>query len=481
MNNNQTNKQWFLQQTYTTPVFFFPFIQMMSLNTLGRELEGGYYYNSIAFLVYNIALVVFTTMVMMGMVYARIRWIQYKIDSGSASSNNNSLTTTSQQLQDQQQRLRDTSSVGFSAVLFAWMVISTMERKQATCPVPFFNDVCFSTYEVPGLPWLKFNVAPIVSLFVAQFIMPRVSFMGHLAGIVCGFCLHWGVFIPPLEICSPNVLIGGVLLIGLIWRRRIIPVRPLLRNMLDEEACVEHEEYLRSLLLQEDELMQSNGSGGDPGNASQQSLSSHTDPFMRSKQKKKERELNEARRKQKTMLLIQGLLGVVSLTSLFIFGWNSSLFLSQCLILAYFTFGKQSTTLVKAYTRSKVESDIIDPEKQRSGRIYKGLIISAVLSIVVDSMSVASWFIMSTFSAERLSLSGATAFMLFRITVNLTAMLISTKVLHDLGEVGSGAFVAVFGKVIQWSKLSGDGLFVALLPKWTAFEGRGIQLGGRTV
>ena len=74
----------------------------------------------------------------------------------------------------------------------------------------------------------------------------------HLAGIVCGFMLHWGV-IPPLEICSPNVLISGMFLGGLVWRRRVIPVRPLLITSFDEEGCVEHEEYLRSL-LSEDEL-----------------------------------------------------------------------------------------------------------------------------------------------------------------------------------------------------------------------------------
>ena len=109
--------------------------------------------------------------VMMGMVYARLRYIQYKLDQ----TNNTHLQTV---YTSQQERLRETSTVGYSAVLFAWMVVSTMERRQPTCPIPFLNDVCFATYEVPGFPFLRFNVSPIVSLFVAQFIMPRVSFMG---------------------------------------------------------------------------------------------------------------------------------------------------------------------------------------------------------------------------------------------------------------------------------------------------------------
>lgn len=152
----------------------------MSLHSLGRELEGERgLYGSIPFLVYNIALIVCTTMVMMGMVYARLWYIRRKLDATNSSNGNNTasalLRTHYQELHD---RLRETSTVGYSAVLFAWMVVSTMERTQPTCPIPFFSDVCFETHSVPGLPSLKFNVAPVASLFVAQFIMPRASFMG---------------------------------------------------------------------------------------------------------------------------------------------------------------------------------------------------------------------------------------------------------------------------------------------------------------
>jgi membrane associated rhomboid family serine protease len=149
----------------------------MSLHSLGRELEGERgLYGSIPFLVYNIALVVCTTMVMMGMVYARLRYIQTKLNDDS--NNNNASSTLRTYYQEMHDRLRETSTVGYSAVLFAWMVVSTMERTQPTCPIPFLSDVCFETHSVPGIPSLKFNIAPVASLFLAQFIMPRASFMG---------------------------------------------------------------------------------------------------------------------------------------------------------------------------------------------------------------------------------------------------------------------------------------------------------------
>lgn len=77
---------------------------MMSLHTLGRELEGGF--GSVIFLVYNIALVVMCTLVMMGMVYGRLCWVKYQ---GGG--------------EDVERRLKETSSVGYSGVLFALMVM----------------------------------------------------------------------------------------------------------------------------------------------------------------------------------------------------------------------------------------------------------------------------------------------------------------------------------------------------------------------
>jgi len=446
---------------------------MMSLHTLGKELEGGF--GSIVFLTYNVALIVFTTMVMMGMVYARVRWIQHKLDRTTASNN----AQLQQTYREQQVRLRETSSVGYSAVLFAWMVVSTMERKAPTCPIPFFSDVCFSTYSVPGIPFLKFNVSPIVSLFLAQFIMPRVSFMGHLAGIICGFCLHWGWTIPSLEFCSTNVLFGGVFLLGLIWKRRVVPVRPLLAAMMDEEGCVEHEDYLRSLLA--DGVVRDDGDPDDTTPPIGQN--STTDPFTRGKQKKKERELHEYLRKQKTLLYVRYLIGIVALASLFAFDWSSSIVLCQCLLFAYFTFGTQSSLIVWAYTRSKEPSDIIEPERARSGMIWRGFFLSTVLAIVVDSMSMASWFVFPTLIASErpslpLGLFPVSVLMVLRTAVNLLAMVLSSKILHDMSQVGCGIFAQLFSVVIKWSKLIGDhGVFILQKPLWTAFEGRGITLG----
>ncbi|KAL3790312.1 hypothetical protein HJC23_002938 [Cyclotella cryptica] len=434
---------------------------MMSLHTLGKELEGGF--GSVIFLVYNIALVVMCTMVMMGMVYGRLVWARYRSNGEGEGV-----------LQEKEKRLKETSTVGYSGVLFAWMVITTLERNQATCPIPFFSDVCFSTHHVPGISWLKFNVAPIVSLFVAQFIMPRVSFMGHLAGIACGFGLHWGWGMPPLEVCSPNVLIGGVYLVFCLGvSRRLIPV------MLSSNEIVDIEDNT-PLRLE---------GGEDVGDVSSQNSqvscitdSVTEDAIMTGKRRKKERELDEVRRKQRTLLFIRNLIGLSAVTSAFLFDFTSSLVLSQTILFAHFVFGTQASCIVWTYLHiNRADNDIIDQEKRRLGVLWRGFIVTATLVIVVDSMSMASWVVLNTFiSADRsprATLVSAYLFMIIRTSTNILGLVVSSKVLHDFGQVGGGIFLRMFSRVLSSSKKVGDGLFLSSIPLWTAFEGKGIRLG----
>lgn len=301
---------------------------------------------------------------------------------------------------------------------------------------------------------------------------------------------------PPLEVCSPNVLIGGVFLIGLIWRRGVIPVKPLLLDAIsDEEGCAEHEDYLQSLLLEDEDENDDLGCDGVDGEVNGVNLSFPQNGnsliinhIADGRKKKIEREMNESRQKQKSLLFVRNFIGVVTVASLLVFNWTSSLVLSQFIILAYFICGSKSSMLIWAYTRSRVENDIIQPEKTRSGMIWRGMLTSATLTIVVDWMTCASWYALPVLStAWQPSSQGAVLgilpvclFLAFRTTANLCALVISSKVLHDMKEIGEGIFPLVFSRVIMWSKNIGDhATSISHRPLWTAFEGRGIVLGRR--
>jgi membrane associated rhomboid family serine protease len=159
----------------------------MALYTLGMELE--HQMGSIPFLLYNVSLIPITTVIMM-------LFVEYQLKrTGNLS-------------------LVDKSVVGYSGVLFAWMVVASLHSDRPICPIPFFDDVCFHTYSIMGM---RFNLGPVVQLLVAQVLLQRASFVGHLAGVVAGFALYWNLM--PLGMVQPAVLIP-ILYCILLWQRQ---------------------------------------------------------------------------------------------------------------------------------------------------------------------------------------------------------------------------------------------------------------------
>mmetsp|Transcript_43566 Transcript_43566/g.52239 ORF Transcript_43566/g.52239 Transcript_43566/m.52239 type:complete len:742 (-) Transcript_43566:34-2259(-) len=164
---------------------------MMSLVALGEALEN-VLYDSIAFLHINLSLVILTSIFMMGVMTVQIRQQQQgqMISGGGAGEG---------------------VTVGYSGVLFALMTIVALEQERS-CPLPFFPDLCFETYTL--FSFFKVNASPLAQLIFMQVVIPRVSFVGHLAGIVCGFILHWNLLIPNLELLGVHIVIPTILLLG---------------------------------------------------------------------------------------------------------------------------------------------------------------------------------------------------------------------------------------------------------------------------
>jgi membrane associated rhomboid family serine protease len=158
------------------------FFNMQALYSLGSELEsndGSTKYSSVTFFMYTASLVLWTTIfwLLLETLKRRFESAMSPVASG------------------------DSPTVGFSGVLFAWMVVASLEQSQ-TCPVHFLPSLCFVTHEFVGF---RFNFAPLVQLGIAQVLLPRVSLTGHLAGILSGLALHWGLL--PLAYTQPAVLL----------------------------------------------------------------------------------------------------------------------------------------------------------------------------------------------------------------------------------------------------------------------------------
>ena len=89
-------------------------------------------------------------------------------------------------------------------------MVAASVRMSEFCPLFFLPTLCFPTWFLP-LPFvapLPVNLGPFVLLFVTKLFLPQSSLTGHLAGIVIGFPLAWGL----LDWVTPPVLGAALLL-----------------------------------------------------------------------------------------------------------------------------------------------------------------------------------------------------------------------------------------------------------------------------
>ena len=268
--------------------------------------------------------------------------------------------------------------------------------------------------------------------------MKRVSFVGHLAGIVAGFALHWNLL--PLELVQPAILVP-TLFLGYQWRaRHLVPIR--YQETEEDEEC--------NRLFTDD-------------------AEQHYGRFD-SRRHKRERDQNM----HQILVHIRSALAVIVILSAFAFDVLGGMMLCSILSLVSFHVCVQSHALLLS-GRSP------DNEKRRLGTLWKGFILCCILTIVCDSMSVAGWIIVRVYwqSSVSIRLVPACAMLQCRLGVQLVALVLACRNLSDIGETGGGPFVVVFGYTILENAQIVGGALVTFITRrhWTAFEGTGIPLG----
>ena len=168
----------------------------MALYQLG-PLEG--VYGSMAFAYLSVSLIFLTGVIMLALDHVIITYFQRSDQMYS-------------------------SGIGYSCVLFAWVVTSSV-RMKTFCPIIFVPSACFDTMSIhiPGTSIdLPVNYGPIVLLVITKIFIPRSSFLGHLSGIIIGFPLAWNMLdwmTPPVLVA---ILVASVVAVEypklLIWR-----------------------------------------------------------------------------------------------------------------------------------------------------------------------------------------------------------------------------------------------------------------------
>lgn len=406
---------------------------MMSLYSLGEELEGRLLYPSVSFLFYNISLIPVVTAI-----WLLLKWSASKIRFSQQQRQLGTSMSMSEYISDDLNQ----PTVGYSGVLFAWMVVASLEQ-QSTCPIFFLPSLCFKTYSLFG-GWFKFSFGPLVQLVVLQVILPRVSFSGHLAGIVAGFAIHWGLL--PIQYTQPAIVIPILYLMYLRSIRRF-PIS--IPSMASLHSSTETSNNNEAFVV---------------------SASPH--------------------------LIIFRLQLLIAFCSVLCFGLVSSLSLSFVLgVIFWWLSGSKSCQNVNDCQFGAIRTiSMENSNPPPSVVLSRGFVVSAILVLVTDSMTFGSWltlpFTLSPYSCTVICLR----WIIFVLSI---IRLVSTSAVGPLDE--EGIFNCLFGFTVlnpckalrdhPWFiRLTQDSqsnsrsdIEIPSIESWAPFNGSGRVLGSSSV
>ena len=407
----------------------------MALYSLGMELEGSGdskrgLYSPVEFMLYNASLVLWTGCIFCALIWVKIRLYRfYYRHMGRMEEYRSS---------GMEEQIRQTSAVGYSGVLFAWMVVASLEQTH-TCPIPFLPNVCFQTYTLGE--HLRFNFGPWVQLGVAQLILPRVSFLGHLSGILCGFVLHWRIF-PAEVLASPQVLVPLVLLLHWRFVRGIVPLS------YHVNAGTNTARWNLDLNYVEDDENDMEQDGG---------------PSFRVSTSKR----NLLDWTQKAQL-------VVSFISMLTLSWTSSLVMSQVLTSFICYYAVQASKNLETKSQSLRNTEQV-------GILLRGSFLSLLLLLISDCITLPRWitlrFYIQAESPNALNISTSIFVMTMRCICNGFMLFLTCGKLNNLEQLGGRYFRSTFG----WIITSVVSISTAIVSKPTTaiFQGQGYTLGRR--
>jgi membrane associated rhomboid family serine protease len=482
-------------------------------NQLNANREARPYSTSLSFLCYNIALVIWTTVIMMLIKKLQISRLQRQSQLSDGTISNT----------QQVDMIQNAPTIGYSGVLFAWMVVQTLERSE-TCPIPFLPDMCFQTHEFYHLKW---NLGPLVTLGVTQLILRRASFVGHLAGIICGYAIHAGL-LPYNLMIVPHVVFPLVLLFYYTLVHPIIGpiitvatlVQPSIRNdgattqnstegRTDEP--IETEQHVSLLMEDIPYRIPSQSVSGltgsmQPSRTAPMELES-SDLLVVPPIRKKFNSINPVNLRTWSLLHVSCQMQFALLAISILWGHQASdATITQFLLCCWGCLVVQSYDYVLF---SKYNPDE-DPNEEQRNRIPKkdtvkecALVASRVfflctlIAVLINTMTLSSWmagrsFVLSLLQSQRayagsgvaasFAFPVAMALQILNITLQSFQLLLLSKVIHDMSREARGSGIApggVFDNCLGWAyhplKQIAD---QALVRELTAFEGHGVALGG---
>lgn len=344
----------------------------MTLHSLGPMLER--IYGSIPLLLYTASFLPITT------IAAVILWTTSRRFVARRTSNN--------QEQQQQEFL---NMVGFSGILFSWMVVATLQNtNQSSCPIPFVPNLCFKTYTMTlfGGKSVHVNLAPLVQLVFLQVVLPRVSLFGHLAGVIVGFAWKWNI-IPTLEYCQPSIAYP------LLWAfgKYVVGMQPSLLHLEQTISSTNSGSFGPTSISASSGYRLGGGNGGDSGNPwrnnNRSSRSDNIDSLSATTSSKAIKLLKRTHSFLVGHLILLIYVMAKAKGSRVWYAITSSIVLSQAIIMALLMNTIQSYTRFKgSKSGDRVFSNLTF---LRFGTVGRGYVVFILVTYITDAMTLGGW------------------------------------------------------------------------------------------
>mmetsp|Transcript_28180 Transcript_28180/g.81506 ORF Transcript_28180/g.81506 Transcript_28180/m.81506 type:complete len:930 (+) Transcript_28180:275-3064(+) len=363
-------------------------------------------------------------------------------------------------------------AMGYSPVVFAWMVIASLERPTLHIPIP---GLPLTVPTITILFFIPFNALIPVGLLIAKCMEGTggrrngTSFLlvGNVAGAIVGFFLYSGVF--PANLLVPHLLIP----IGLVVSQLICAISGAKKVKASEFTRCDKVGYGYADTANNDDTSAAATTGLEMGNGKGGNGRGHQDESEEDEAVSVLAVRPVSKTERNFLPLMRLLLLTTSLLSFSAF--DHGLALGQTGVALLYHLGTSTRLSMETVTNDgssgwssigKAQSSADRSLAARSIHMFRSTLLSLSIMVFADAMSAGSWVVSYIFiTADQYvsyNTSAIAAFIGLRLFVNLLAMISVSALLGPrTGKSGKAINIGdectnLLGPVFSWVKSLGE-------------------------
>ena len=367
-------------------------------------------------------------------------------------------------------------AMGYSPVVFAWMVIASLERQTLHIPIP---GLPLTVPTITILFFVQFNALIPVGLFIAKCMEgagggrngTNFLLVGNVAGVIIGFFLHSGVF--PANLLVPHLLIP----FGLVVSRFVCTILGANEGNSSDPARCDKVGYGYADNANDDDASTVATTGLEMGNGKRSDgRSHHQDEGSEEDEAVSVLSVRPVSKTERNFLPLVRLLLLTS-SVLSFSAFDHGMALGQTAVAILYHLGTNARLSMEAISNDnssgwssigKAQGSADRSLAARAIHMFRSTLLSLCVLVFADAMSAGSWIVSYIFITADKSVSytasAIAAFIGLRLFVNILAMISVSALLGPrIGKSGNAINIGdecmnLLGPVFSWIKSVGEKL-----------------------